>query len=241
LNRGSRDPIRYVEKTFFYKRLSPERHWDDFANRYETAWRLDIVFNQLTVPSELDGKSFLDAGSGGGHFSERASKRGAKVISLDVGTNLLNQVRQRSSSGKVAASVLALPFRNAVFDVVLCTEVIEHTPHPLSAVRELSHLVRPGGLLIITTPSRLWYPLVKLATALRLRSYEGHENFLWPNEIENELKSQGFRIEILIGFNFYPVFTVKIDRLFRFFDRAYGKRYPWAMVNFAARARKRTT
>jgi len=227
-----------MEKVFFYENYLSKGTWDDFTNNYETSRRLDLIFNRLIKPSELLGKSLLDAGSGGGHFSEAASHLGARTFSLDVGPKLLEAVNQRCDSQKVSASILALPFKKAVFDIVLSTEVIEHTAAPLTAVSELAQLVRPGGLLIITTPSRLWNPVVKLATVLKLRPYGGYENFLWPNEIIRDLKKQGFEVEDIIGFNFCPAFTTKIDVLFRFFDKVYGKRLPWLMVNFAARARK---
>lgn len=223
---------------FFYENCLSKTDWDKFTNKYETARRLDLIFNRLIDPSELSGKSLLDAGSGGGHFSEAASLSGAQTFSIDVGFKLLKAVSLRCESKKASASILALPFKKAVFDIVLSTEVIEHTQAPLDAVRELTELVKPGGLLIITTPCRLWNPVVKLATFLKLRPYEGYENFLWPNEIIRGLKKQGFAIENLIGFNFCPIFIEKIDVLFRLFDKVYGKHLPWLMVNFAARARK---
>jgi 2-polyprenyl-6-hydroxyphenyl methylase/3-demethylubiquinone-9 3-methyltransferase len=238
LNRDQGNQQKIIEKQFFYENYLSNGAWDDFTNNYETSRRLELIFQRLIKPSELAGKSLLDAGSGGGHFSGAASDLGARTFSLDVGLRLLKAVSQRCDSQKVAASILALPFKKTVFDIVLSTEVVEHTAAPLVAVDELAQLVKPGGLLIITTPSRLWNPVVKLATILKLRPHEGNENFLWPNEIIRSLKKQGFGIENLIGFNFCPVFTPKIDALFRFFDKAYGNRFPWLMVNFAARARK---
>lgn len=238
MNRDRGNQPKIIGKQFFYENYLSNRTWDDFTNQYETSRRLDLIFKRLVEPSELAGKSLLDAGSGGGHFSEAAIEMGARTVSLDVGPGLLKAVSQRCDSEKVAASILAPPFKNSVFDIVLSTEVVEHTAAPLVAVSELARLVKPGGLLIITTPSRLWNPVVKLATRLKLRPYEGNENFLWPNEIAGSLRKQGFGIENLFGFNFCPVFTTKMDAFFRFFDKVYGNRLPWLMVNFAARARK---
>lgn len=39
-----------------------------------------------------------------------------------------------------------------IFDVVVCTEVLEHTLNPFDAVAELRRLLKPGGLLLVTTP-----------------------------------------------------------------------------------------
>lgn len=224
------------DKTFFYDKLASQYKWDEFANEYETARRLKIIFGKLVEPSELKGRLFLDAGSGGGHFSHAAESLGANVVSLDVGLNLLKQVSKRCNSHKVLGSVLNLPVKKNLFDIVLSTDVIEHTPDPISALRELSSVVKPGGLLLVTVPCRLWNPVVKLATTLKLRPYAGYENFLWPGELKSTLERKGFTIDVLEGFNFCPFFSKKIDPFFRFFDEIYGKNLPWLMVNVAIRA-----
>lgn len=41
---------------------------------------------------------------------------------------------------------------DASFDVVLCTEVLEHEPEPIRAVHEFARIVRPGGKLLLTAP-----------------------------------------------------------------------------------------
>lgn len=228
-----------TNKTFVYDKLASEKRWDSFANQYETSRRLNLIFNTLLDESELKNSLFLDAGSGGGHFSHAAESLGAHVVSLDVGLNLLKQVGSRCSSAKTAGSVFKIPLKENVFDIVLSTEVIEHTPDPLISIQSLSSVVKPGGLLIVTVPCRLWNPVVNLATVLKLRPYEGYENFLWPGDLRHTLGRLNFSIEKLIGFNFCPFFSEKIDPLFRFFDKMYGRRMPWLMVNIAVRARRK--
>ncbi|MDR3465415.1 MAG: class I SAM-dependent methyltransferase [Xanthobacteraceae bacterium] len=46
----------------------------------------------------------------------------------------------------------AIPVRDASFDVVLCTEMLEHVPEPIAVVRELGRILAPGGRLILTAP-----------------------------------------------------------------------------------------
>ncbi len=234
-------PSSYLKdkKMLYHDELASKNNWDDFANNYETARRLHLVFRTFINPSDLNGSLFLDAGSGGGHFSQKAEEYGAKVISLDIGLNLLKQVRNRCLSKRVSGSILQLPFKEGIFDWVLSTEVIEHTPYPICAVRELCSVVKTGGQLVITVPCRLWNFAVRAASYFALRPYRGYENFLWPGEIKKVIEEEGFHIETLMGFNFCPIFTYKLDKLFMFFDNLYGLRWPYLMVNIAVKARKR--
>jgi SAM-dependent methyltransferase len=50
------------------------------------------------------------------------------------------------------SDVLAIPAPDASFDVILCTEVLEHVPEPIKAVKEMARLLRPGGLMLLTAP-----------------------------------------------------------------------------------------
>ena len=52
----------------------------------------------------------------------------------------------------IVSDITAIPEADGSFDAILCTEVFEHLPDPLAALREFSRLLRPGGTLILTAP-----------------------------------------------------------------------------------------
>ena len=52
----------------------------------------------------------------------------------------------------VGGDALALPFRDDAFDTVLCNQVLEHVPRPELLMAEVVRAMRPGGVLILTTP-----------------------------------------------------------------------------------------
>lgn len=52
----------------------------------------------------------------------------------------------------VAADLIALPFRDAAFDAVKATEVLEHVPDTARALAECRRVLRPGGHLVVTVP-----------------------------------------------------------------------------------------
>ena len=50
-------------------------------------------------------------------------------------------------------SLVDLPYKDGEFDFVFCTEVLEHIPDDARAIREISRVLRPGGLTLISTPT----------------------------------------------------------------------------------------
>ena len=52
----------------------------------------------------------------------------------------------------LVSDIIAIPVEDCSFDVVLCSEVLEHVPDPINALREMSRVLKPDGLAIITAP-----------------------------------------------------------------------------------------
>jgi SAM-dependent methyltransferase len=80
------------------------------------------------------------------------------------------------SVGLVRANLESLPLPDASFDLVLCTQVIEHLLDPALGLRELARVLAPGGRLVITTDNErntvtkaLNLPRTAAVRALRLR------------------------------------------------------------------------
>jgi ubiquinone/menaquinone biosynthesis C-methylase UbiE len=57
--------------------------------------------------------------------------------------------------GTMVADITALPFKNNVFDVVICSEILEHVPHQEAAVHEVTRVVRPGKDVVVSVPRYL--------------------------------------------------------------------------------------
>jgi 2-polyprenyl-3-methyl-5-hydroxy-6-metoxy-1,4-benzoquinol methylase len=225
------------DKGLYYEELAQTHDWDEVTNNFETDRRLKLIFDRLLQNVDLQGAKFLDGGSGGGHFSAEAVRRGAVVTSLDVGEALLKQVAQRCNSTRVVGSLLNLPFDDHSFDVVMSSEVIEHTDDPRRAVKELARVLRPGGYLVVTSPGRLWQPVVRAASALKLRRYQGNENFLWPSTAARIVRESGIDILQLCGFNILPIFSRRFARLLNAGDLL-GRRMPAVYVNYAVFGRR---
>ena len=119
----------------------------------------------------------LDAGCGEGHAVGPLRALGPiRYTGVDANPACIAWCRDRHPELPFAeASVLALPFENAAFDVVVCMEVLEHLDAPAAAVSELARVARRG--VVITVP---FEPVFQLGNALRGKYPES-----WGNHPEH--------------------------------------------------------
>ncbi len=112
------------------------------------------------------GDAILDLGCGFGRHAFEAARRGANVVALDAGRDEVEGVAATFAAmveageltahdlhtAAVQGDALHLPFPDATFDRVICSEVLEHIPDDLGAMRELTRVLRPGGTMAVTVP-----------------------------------------------------------------------------------------
>ena len=221
---------------YFYTAIADS--FDALMNPYDVQRRLEIVYDEL-LREELTGKLVLDAGAGTGYFSERANARGATVVSVDLGVALLRRVGARAASLLAVTDVMALPFRPGTFDVVVSSEVIEHTTDPQQSVRELGRVLKGGGTLVLTCPNRAWQWLVRLASAAGLRPFQGIENFPTFRQLEAFVRAAGLELADHLGFHPWPFQLRSLWFLSRWCDRKAGRSLLGrVMINQAVRAVK---
>ena len=108
----------------------------------------------------LKGKVVLDsAGAWGGHGLALA-QRGAEVTLSDLNDHLYSEF-SKFFEGKIdgistsLADCQQLPYADSSFDLILGFELMEHIPSPEKYAKEVARLLKPGGVCLVTTPSRL--------------------------------------------------------------------------------------
>lgn len=92
-----------------------------------------------------DSSMILDAGAGEGMYKALFDTK--KYVSIDLGkiSKTYGDISARSNLAK-------LPFSNNLFDLVVCTQVLEHVNDPKSVLNELWRVVKPGSCLWISAP-----------------------------------------------------------------------------------------
>jgi 2-polyprenyl-3-methyl-5-hydroxy-6-metoxy-1,4-benzoquinol methylase len=230
-----------VQRTVSRRELIHEELGEAFADalsEYDTTRRMEVLIDEFLPDAAVAGQRALDVGSGLGFFSERLMQRGADVTACDIGENLLAATRRRAHCAAVVADALNLAhhFGVASFDLVVSSECIEHTPDPPQAIREMLAVLKPGGFLALSTPNLLWSPIVRSATRLGLRPFDGLENFSSWNDIRRTINGSSATIVREKGLHLFP-FQLPLHRLSRWCDeRLQPLRF--AMINICVLARK---
>lgn len=112
--------------------------------------RLARCFQLLRVLDRLEFDSFLDIGSAEGFLTSLVGELfGARVAGGDLSAEAGRRARELFDVEAVALDVARLPFADGAFDVVLCSEVLEHVEFPVEALLELDRVA--GRALVLST------------------------------------------------------------------------------------------
>ncbi len=102
-----------------------------------------IEASLLQCKEYVSGK-LLDVGCGRKPYKDTHFLKATSYTGVDYLTE--------TSRPDIIASALDLPLENQFFDTVVSTELLEHVPDPLRALREMHRVLKPGGYLILSTP-----------------------------------------------------------------------------------------
>lgn len=121
---------------------------------------LEHMHRYLLATNFVMGKTVLDIACGEGFGSNILAKTAACVIGVDIAEDAVNHARAKYGSDRLSflnGSVTAIPLSDASVDVVVSFETIEHIEAHEHMMREVKRVLKPGGVLIISTPDRATY------------------------------------------------------------------------------------
>jgi SAM-dependent methyltransferase len=137
--------------------LAVEGTTDEFsAERYAEGCRWRSLLKRVAAHSDVT----LDLGAGNGAVELSFRAAGLPIVSVEREWNdTVRRLHARVaiSPHRVLADAAALPFREGTFTAVICLETIEHLDQPAAVGREVGRVLKPSGLVLITTPSRWRY------------------------------------------------------------------------------------
>jgi SAM-dependent methyltransferase len=167
---------------------------------------LTIRFDELGLRA---GDRVLDVGAGFGRHVYECARRGATVVALDYAADEVVQTRDTLAAMVVAGEITAdkltgvlrgdarrLPFPDAMFDVVITSEVLEHIQDDVAAVAEMVRVLKPGGRFAATVPA--WLPETinwKLSDEYHApKSVGGHVRIYTTTELRAKLQTAGLDV-----------------------------------------------
>ena len=137
-----------------------DRWWDP-RGEFKTLHAVNPLRLQfIRYLADLSGRRIVDVGCGGGILSEGLAQAGADVTGIDLGHELLEVAREHASYSGLNISYRHISVETlaeqepASFDHVTCMEMLEHVPDPASVVRACARLVKPGGIVFLSTLNR---------------------------------------------------------------------------------------
>jgi 2-polyprenyl-6-hydroxyphenyl methylase/3-demethylubiquinone-9 3-methyltransferase len=179
-----------------YIREAIDRHWD--------------IDPRIMKP--LAGKRALDIGCGAGLASEPLARMGAAMTAIDAAAENIAVARDHA-----AAMGLAIDYRHGgvetleepPFDLIVSLEVIEHVTDPALFLGHIARLLKPDGLLILSTPNRT--PLSKLMIVTLAEGFgripkgtHDWSKFITPEELTTLLEAEGITVADTHGISADP-------------------------------------
>lgn len=180
------------------------KQFDVTTNRRElegpsSLTRIRVII-KLIQKYRLKG-NIIDIGCRTGGLIEELSDKFRVVVGIDISRASIHEVRRRLRSGKFFVSDItdssSLP--KMLFDVAVCSDVLEHIKEDVKALENINRILKPKGHLIVTTPFGMKNWTRHDNWARHIRRYE-------LNELQKKLKQSGFNIEEIFIWG-YPIYN----------------------------------
>ena len=142
------------------------------------------------------GKSFLDVGANGGFMVEAAREAGFGAMGVEPDGPALDYARRHfPENGYIHGTVEEADFGGRRFDAVYCSEVIEHAADCHRFVAAIARVMRPQGLLYLTTPDISHWRVPRDLSRWDAFCPPAHCLFFSPGNLTRLLGRHGFKVE----------------------------------------------
>lgn len=119
-----------------------------------------IIRYEAALPAVKD-KVVLDIASGSGYGTKMLAKNAKKVYGVDISTEAVEYAKKNYNAKNIeyiVGDAASIPLSDGSIDVVVSFETIEHIPQYKKFLQELRRVMKPNGVLIVSTPNDEEYP-----------------------------------------------------------------------------------
>ena len=181
--------------------------------------RLDFINRHI----QLAGAEVLDLGCGGGILSENLALCGAQVTGIDLNQQAVTQARahhqqyQETYQEKLHLHYAVMDITayqannpNKTFAAITCMEMLEHVERPQAVIQSCAALLKPGGLLFLSTLNRHIKSYLSAVIAgeyifhILPRGTHDYTKFMRPDELDDYCCKAKLRIRDMQGMRYNP-------------------------------------
>lgn len=179
----------------------PANDWS--GERLETFIKGEAMLEHLhryaIALSFARGKVVLDIACGEGYGSNLLADIAKSVTAVDIEQHVIERASKKYTAENIqfiTGSVQEIPLADSLFDMVVCYETIEHVDQHDKVMRELKRVLKPGGIILISTPDKTQY------TDSGVHSNKYHVRELYENQFKNLVTASFNHCQFLIQNSF---------------------------------------
>jgi len=167
--------------------------------------REELILKEMRKIKKND--FFLEVGCAQGYYLKRALGRTKNVFGIDISKGFIEKAKKTGAKVEIASGE-KLPFKDNYFDIVLCTETLEHIPDWKKSVKEIKRVLNKNGKVIITIPLEKSFFWKFFSIFFPPEETRGHINLLTSKEIEKEFEPMK-----ILGKKFIQTMSITINNI----------------------------
>jgi SAM-dependent methyltransferase len=184
-----------------WKRYSPDYFWNEYLpslgvkdGQFDLDYfdgRNGAMLRFIARHRPAKGR-LIEVGAGGGFFLKAAERAGWSVAGIEVSTEGVEFATTRLGLDVRRESAEEMNFPDASFDVAVMFDVIEHLLDPVAALKRVTQVLRPGGLLVVSTPNQNALTRYALGSEWAMLTPAEHLYNFSASTLERLLRRAGF-------------------------------------------------
>lgn len=182
----------------------------------------------------------LDIGCANGDFSEPLVKKGYDCYGLELMDEAIKESADKGIKVIKGSFIEKFPYNNNLFDIVFAGEVIEHTTNDDKFLQEINRVLKPGGLIVLTTPNLVSFGnrlLILFGKLPRFAYAEFHYRIYNQELIKKKIRNTGFKITKIESS--YVLVSTFFNKFFGLLGESLGTFLPGSGEHFIIYARKK--
>jgi 2-polyprenyl-3-methyl-5-hydroxy-6-metoxy-1,4-benzoquinol methylase len=207
------NPIEKVSKTNEYYFKAKNTHAPTIRESYLRTAKSQVRL----IQTYASGANLLDVGCAQGFFLFSASQAGYTTKGIEISQDAAGYARKEFGLDIEAKPFEELRFPENHFDVVTLWQLLEHVPYPLMVLKEVNRILKPGGLLVASTPNiggipakilgKRWWDIKRL-----------HVNQFTTKTLTDILQNAGFKNISSVSYRGYVSLSILLTMMLKYLD-----------------------